>query len=329
MFVPRVGDGRCGRAGQPAGVVRRLGGRPGSPARGARVHARPRPGQEGREGAHLLRVVARLRAPRRRSRGGLPRRGLVLEVQPAYGIRIFRDHFESEVGALDRRTVAVELLVGDYPDPSGSEEHPIPPEQWAACEQRDSVLVDPVCLAFDTSRRRTSIAAAGRNADGYWASRCSRSSARTGSRASSPTWRGTPRPHRLRRGRACRLDRACHRGGGHHRGDHRRRQPRRGLRAPGRRRLRGAASAPGFARPLERNPGREGRSATAGHGAASHRTWTSRRSSPPRWHWRRRWAHPRLRTTSGSTRPGGLDGPQVPGIARGRVPTRAGLLGAL
>ena len=57
--------------------------------------------------------------------------------------------------------------MGDYPDPSGSEEHPIPPEQWAACEQRDSVLVDPVCLAFDTERR-TSIAAAGRNADGYW-----------------------------------------------------------------------------------------------------------------------------------------------------------------
>jgi hypothetical protein len=89
---------------------------------------------------------------------------------PAYGIRIFRDHFESEVRALDRRTVAVELFgVGDYPDPSGSEEHPIPPELWAACEQADSVLVDPVCLAFDTSpERRTSIAAAGKNQDGYW-----------------------------------------------------------------------------------------------------------------------------------------------------------------
>jgi hypothetical protein len=89
---------------------------------------------------------------------------------PAYGIRIFRDHFESEVRALDRRTVAVELFgVGDYPDPSGSEEHPIPPEQWAACEQADSTLVDPVCLALDTSpERRTSIAAAGKNSEGYW-----------------------------------------------------------------------------------------------------------------------------------------------------------------
>ena len=89
---------------------------------------------------------------------------------PAYGIRIFRDHFESEVRALDRRTVAVELFgVGDYPDPSGSEDHPISPEQWAACEQPDSVLVDPVCFAIDTSpERRTSIAAAGKTADGFW-----------------------------------------------------------------------------------------------------------------------------------------------------------------
>ena len=82
---------------------------------------------------------------------------------PAYGIRIFRDHFQSEVAALDRRTVAVELFgVGDYPDPTSSEEHPIAPEQWAACEQPDSVLQDPVCIAFDISpERRTSIAAAG------------------------------------------------------------------------------------------------------------------------------------------------------------------------
>jgi hypothetical protein len=92
------------------------------------------------------------------------------ESNPAYGIRIFREHFESEVRALDRRTVAVELLgVGDYPDPLGSEEHPISVEQWAACEQQDSVLVDPVCVAFDTSpERRTSVAAAGKSSDGFW-----------------------------------------------------------------------------------------------------------------------------------------------------------------
>jgi phage terminase large subunit-like protein len=89
---------------------------------------------------------------------------------PAYGIRIFREHFESEVRALDRRTVAVELLgVGDYPDPTGSDTLVISPEQWEACQQQDSVLRDPVRLAFDVSpERRTSIAAAGRNYDGMW-----------------------------------------------------------------------------------------------------------------------------------------------------------------
>lgn len=89
---------------------------------------------------------------------------------PAYGIRIFKEHFENEIRALDRRTVAVELFgVGDYPDPLGTEERPISVEQWAACEQKDSRLVDPVWIAFDTSpERRTSIAAAGRNQDGHW-----------------------------------------------------------------------------------------------------------------------------------------------------------------
>jgi hypothetical protein len=89
---------------------------------------------------------------------------------PAYGIRIFKEHFESEIRALDRRTVAVELFgVGDYPDPEGSEERPISPEQWAMCEQKDSRLQDPVHLAFDISpERRTSIAAAGKNQDGQW-----------------------------------------------------------------------------------------------------------------------------------------------------------------
>ena len=72
------------------------------------------------------------------------------ESNPAYGIRIFREHFESEVRALDRRTVAVELFgVGDYPDPLGSDERPISIEQWEQCEQEDSVLVDPICIGFD------------------------------------------------------------------------------------------------------------------------------------------------------------------------------------
>jgi hypothetical protein len=92
------------------------------------------------------------------------------ESNPAYGIRIFKEHFESEVRALDRRTVAVELFgVGDYPDPLGSDERPISIEQWDECYQEDSVLVDPICIGFDVSpERRTSIAAAGKNQDGLW-----------------------------------------------------------------------------------------------------------------------------------------------------------------
>jgi phage terminase large subunit-like protein len=89
---------------------------------------------------------------------------------PAFGIRIFKEHFEMEVAALDRRTSAVELFgVGDYPDPSGSDAGPISVEQWLACEDEDSKIVGPVCFAFDVSpERRTSIAAAGKNQGGKW-----------------------------------------------------------------------------------------------------------------------------------------------------------------
>jgi len=89
---------------------------------------------------------------------------------PAYGIRIFREHFEMELGALDRRTAAVELYgVGDYPDPSGEEDRPISVESWLACEDATSSIVGPVCLGFDVSpERRTSVAAVGRNQEGKW-----------------------------------------------------------------------------------------------------------------------------------------------------------------
>lgn len=90
---------------------------------------------------------------------------------PAFGIRIFPEHFHMENDALDRRTAAVELYgVGDYPDPTGSEERPISPEQWMElATDEDSQITGPVCFAFDVSpERRTSIAAAGKNADGHW-----------------------------------------------------------------------------------------------------------------------------------------------------------------
>jgi hypothetical protein len=89
---------------------------------------------------------------------------------PAYGIRIFREHFEMELQALDRRTAAVELYgVGDYPDPTGEEDRPISVEAWMRCLYSESRIVGPVCFGFDVSpERRTSIAVAGRNQDGNW-----------------------------------------------------------------------------------------------------------------------------------------------------------------
>lgn len=91
-------------------------------------------------------------------------------VTPALGVLIDFDYVRSELKQLTRRSVAVELLgVGDYPDPAGSGETPISPELWAECEFPDSRLEDPVVLAFDVSPgRRTSLAAAGRNQDGFW-----------------------------------------------------------------------------------------------------------------------------------------------------------------
>lgn len=89
---------------------------------------------------------------------------------PAFGIRIFQEHFEMELKALDRRTAAVELYgVGDYPDPTGDDVRPISIEQWAGCLDTNSRLVGDVHLWFDVSpERKTSIAAAGKNQDGRW-----------------------------------------------------------------------------------------------------------------------------------------------------------------
>lgn len=89
---------------------------------------------------------------------------------PAFGIRIFEEHFRMELEALDRRTAAVELYgVGDYPDPSGSDERPFSVEQWLALVEDGSEIVRGLCFAFDVSpERRTSIAAAGLNQDGHW-----------------------------------------------------------------------------------------------------------------------------------------------------------------
>ena len=64
----------------------------------------------------------------------------------------------------------MELLgVGDYPDPTGSDERPISVEQWEACTQEDAAVVGDVYVAFDVSpERRTSMAVAGKTYDGFW-----------------------------------------------------------------------------------------------------------------------------------------------------------------
>jgi hypothetical protein len=89
---------------------------------------------------------------------------------PAFGIRIFREHFDMENEALDKRSSAVELYgVGDYPDPNASADRPISPEQWAECEDAKSEIVSNLCFAFDVSpERRSTIACAGLNQDGRW-----------------------------------------------------------------------------------------------------------------------------------------------------------------
>lgn len=66
------------------------------------------------------------------------------------------------------RGFAVELLgAGDWPATDGSSDAVITLDAWRDCEDEESVLVDPICLAFDVSPdRRTSIAAAGVNEQG-------------------------------------------------------------------------------------------------------------------------------------------------------------------
>lgn len=87
---------------------------------------------------------------------------------PALGIRITEEHMEREYRSMAARTFAVELLgVGDWPATDISSDLLITPEQWADVEDPTSVLMDPVCIAFDISpERHASILAAGRNDQG-------------------------------------------------------------------------------------------------------------------------------------------------------------------
>ncbi len=81
--------------------------------------------------------------------------------------RVREDHMVKELKALGWRQFVTELLnVGDYPDPDLLGNSEISLEAWLEVEETESVLNDPVCLAFDVSPgRRTAIVAAGLNGD--------------------------------------------------------------------------------------------------------------------------------------------------------------------
>lgn len=93
------------------------------------------------------------------------------EANPALGIRIDHAYVADEQRELDPRTFAVERLgVGDWPVTDATEHGPISPEAWDSLGDPDSVLTDPICIAFDVApdRSRAALAAAGKSVAGYW-----------------------------------------------------------------------------------------------------------------------------------------------------------------
>jgi hypothetical protein len=82
--------------------------------------------------------------------------------------RIQESHMVKEARVLGWRQFITELLnVGDYPDTDLVGNSEISLEKWLESEDTESVLEDPVCIAFDVSpARRTTITAAGLNERG-------------------------------------------------------------------------------------------------------------------------------------------------------------------
>lgn len=79
--------------------------------------------------------------------------------------RVSEEHMDWERRAMSQRGFIVELLGGgDYPATDGNPDAAIAVEAWNDLEDDSSVLLDPICLAFDVSPdRKTSIAASGLN----------------------------------------------------------------------------------------------------------------------------------------------------------------------
>ena len=91
------------------------------------------------------------------------------EANPGLGIRISAEHVARERKSMDPRTFAVERLgVGDWPRLDGKGEAVIDPEDFEACIDRRSKVLDPVTLAIDVTPDRSyaAIGIAGLRADG-------------------------------------------------------------------------------------------------------------------------------------------------------------------
>lgn len=82
--------------------------------------------------------------------------------------RVEVEHMEWERRAMSARGFAIELLgAGDYPPTDLTADQLVSVEAWMDLADKDSVVVDPVCLAFDVSPdRQVAICAAGFNEAG-------------------------------------------------------------------------------------------------------------------------------------------------------------------
>lgn len=100
----------------------------------------------------------------------------------ALGRRTTEEWMAEEMASMQWRGFLVELLgIGDYPSTDVLLDLIIAPQDWADLLDRESVLLDPICLAVDVSPERYSaILAAGRNERGAWHTEVVHSNAGTG-----------------------------------------------------------------------------------------------------------------------------------------------------
>lgn len=92
------------------------------------------------------------------------------QANPGMGVRISEEHIANECnGALGRREFCVERLgVGDWPATDGSGDG-LDFDVWTACQDPESAMLDPICLAFDVNPERShgAIGAASYRPDGH------------------------------------------------------------------------------------------------------------------------------------------------------------------